>query len=238
MNRQVPWLRVFVEGVVIVGSILLAFGLQAWWDGVQARATERSYLLSLGEEFRQARPQPMRERSIRYVAALIDQTQGERLAEPDSLYRWTTGLSQQIEFDPPRAVFDDLVSAGATQLIRSDSLRRAFARYSSRLAALRDADAQAWATWEQRIQPFLEGRVPRLERLRNGGFGAAPDLGVPFGPSRHAAQWEEVLRSAGFEDMLVERWMRLRLAKRRYDDIVELSEETLRLIAKELEDLG
>jgi len=26
---QIPWLRVFVEGVVIVGSILLAFGIEA-----------------------------------------------------------------------------------------------------------------------------------------------------------------------------------------------------------------
>ena len=28
MKPQIPWLRVFVEGVVIVGSILLAFGLR------------------------------------------------------------------------------------------------------------------------------------------------------------------------------------------------------------------
>ena len=27
MTPQIPWLRVFVEGVVIVGSILLAFGI-------------------------------------------------------------------------------------------------------------------------------------------------------------------------------------------------------------------
>ena len=32
MTRSIPWLRVFVEGVVIVGSILLAFGIDAWWD--------------------------------------------------------------------------------------------------------------------------------------------------------------------------------------------------------------
>ncbi len=31
MKAQIPWLRVFVEGMVIVGSILLAFGL-AWRD--------------------------------------------------------------------------------------------------------------------------------------------------------------------------------------------------------------
>ena len=30
MTRQIPWLRVFVEGVVIVGSILLALG---WMNG-------------------------------------------------------------------------------------------------------------------------------------------------------------------------------------------------------------
>ncbi len=35
MTRQIRWLRVLVEGVVIVGSILLAFGIQAWWDGRQ-----------------------------------------------------------------------------------------------------------------------------------------------------------------------------------------------------------
>ncbi len=43
MSKQVPWLRVFVEGVVIVGSILLAFGIDAWWDGVQERALELDY---------------------------------------------------------------------------------------------------------------------------------------------------------------------------------------------------
>ena len=30
LRALIPWLRVFVEGVVIVGSILLAFGIEAW----------------------------------------------------------------------------------------------------------------------------------------------------------------------------------------------------------------
>ncbi len=47
MKPQIPWLRVFVEGVVIVGSILLAFGLQAWWEGRQERAEERQALEAL-----------------------------------------------------------------------------------------------------------------------------------------------------------------------------------------------
>jgi hypothetical protein len=33
-----------VEGVVIVGSILLAFGIEAWWEGVQERTQEREII--------------------------------------------------------------------------------------------------------------------------------------------------------------------------------------------------
>ena len=49
-NRTVPWLRVLVEGVVIVGSILLAFGLQAWWEGLQEDARASEYMTALLEE--------------------------------------------------------------------------------------------------------------------------------------------------------------------------------------------
>ena len=48
----IPWLRVFVEGVVIVGSILLAFGIDAWWEGRQERAEEQQLLTNLQQELR------------------------------------------------------------------------------------------------------------------------------------------------------------------------------------------
>jgi len=46
LSRQVPWPRILAEGVAIVVSILLAFGIQAWWDGRQL-AEERAQHLSL-----------------------------------------------------------------------------------------------------------------------------------------------------------------------------------------------
>ena len=51
MTKQIPWLRVSVEGVVIVLSILLAFGIDAWWDGVQERTAEQSVLRGLVIDF-------------------------------------------------------------------------------------------------------------------------------------------------------------------------------------------
>ncbi len=49
--HKVPWLRVFVEGAVIVGSILLAFGIDAWWEERQERKEERVALEALRQEF-------------------------------------------------------------------------------------------------------------------------------------------------------------------------------------------
>ena len=50
MTRQIPWLRVFVEGVVIVGSILLVFGIDAWWEGNQDSQLEDRYLERLATD--------------------------------------------------------------------------------------------------------------------------------------------------------------------------------------------
>jgi hypothetical protein len=40
LTRQILWLRVFAEGVVIVGSILLAFGIGLWWEGSSYKQRE------------------------------------------------------------------------------------------------------------------------------------------------------------------------------------------------------
>lgn len=242
MRPSIPWARVLIEGLVIVVSILLAFGIDAWWDELQERERERGYLVALRGEFAVTREQqaaPLssaRARTMHAAEALIAQAQGAPRAPDDSLYWWMSGLSQQLEFDPPRAVLDDLVSSGETHLIASDSLRLALAFYTAQLEQLRHADQQAWSTWEQRIQPFLEARVPRVDRLRRGTFGAA--LGeLPFGPSPHPVDWTDLFGQRDFESMLAERWMRLSIAAQRFDAVLRTTDAIVRLTDRRLEDL-
>jgi len=45
--KQIPLLRILAEGAVIVVSILLAFGIDAWWGGYQLRQDERALLHEL-----------------------------------------------------------------------------------------------------------------------------------------------------------------------------------------------
>ena len=47
----VPWKRIDVEATAIVGSILLAFGIQAWWDERLERIDEAEQLARLHTEF-------------------------------------------------------------------------------------------------------------------------------------------------------------------------------------------
>ncbi|MDH3424629.1 MAG: hypothetical protein OEN00_16655 [Gemmatimonadota bacterium] len=47
MTQRISRSRVLAEGAVIVLSILLAFGIDAWWEGRQERAEELAALSAL-----------------------------------------------------------------------------------------------------------------------------------------------------------------------------------------------
>jgi len=49
-EQQLPWKRLSAEAAAIVGSILLAFWIDAWWEERQDRAEEREVLLALRAE--------------------------------------------------------------------------------------------------------------------------------------------------------------------------------------------
>ena len=49
--QEIPWKRIFVEGIAVVASILLAFGIDAWWDERLERSNEQALLTRLSTEF-------------------------------------------------------------------------------------------------------------------------------------------------------------------------------------------
>jgi len=52
--QQIPWPRIFAEGAAIIVSILLAFWIQAWWEGLQRQEDERVFLRSMLDDLRRA----------------------------------------------------------------------------------------------------------------------------------------------------------------------------------------
>jgi len=57
MNRaaDIPWKRLVAEAAAIVGSILLAFWIDAWWDDRSDVKMERALLSALLQDFETAK---------------------------------------------------------------------------------------------------------------------------------------------------------------------------------------
>jgi len=56
-RKDINWPRIFAEGTAIVISILLAFTIDAWWQGRQDAALARAQIQSLADEIREGRNQ-------------------------------------------------------------------------------------------------------------------------------------------------------------------------------------
>jgi hypothetical protein len=139
MNPPRPWLRIIVEGVVIVGSILLAFGIDAWWDGEQDRRAASEYVVRLTSDLQEdisrwqeqsvnnARKQESLARVLEWVRA-DDQTleSGARLLDD---FTTSTHLAYgEVAIQSQRSTFDELISTGGLRSL-SPLLRELLLNY-------------------------------------------------------------------------------------------------------------
>ena len=80
-NRSIPWLRICAESVAIVGSILLAFAIDAWWDErlerrLEAQQLERQHL-ELATNIERIDELLISARIVSTGLAIISQIEGE-----------------------------------------------------------------------------------------------------------------------------------------------------------------
>ncbi len=138
MTRQIPWLRVFVEGVVIVGSILLAFGIQAWWDGVQEGEEVRQDLVSVSLELMENRERIMFHVDLmdrmasagEAVVELMESDPATSVTNMQDTLAWL-GTNPAATLDASFGALEALIASGRLNLVADPDLRL-------RLAGLRD----------------------------------------------------------------------------------------------------
>lgn len=81
-SKTIRWQRVLLESIVIVGSILLAFGIDAAWDRLQEREDEAEFLAALTRDMRAnqaeaARVTDLEKRSSAALDAFLAATPGD-----------------------------------------------------------------------------------------------------------------------------------------------------------------
>ena len=126
---------------MIVGSILLAFGIDAWWDDVQQDRSEEAVLASLLEEFEANRAEfdlvGDRHEFI-YESGLAVLRVGYGLSEPDSGFvtqaEWV--WSYELRLDVATRALDSYLASNDVALIASTDLRSRIADFQSSLDGL------------------------------------------------------------------------------------------------------
>ncbi|MDH3734117.1 MAG: hypothetical protein OEU54_11310 [Gemmatimonadota bacterium] len=176
--RRLPWLRILVEGFVIVGSILLAFGIEAWWQGQGEREEERDGLEILLRDLSATASQLAELQDFAqegtnaalgaYAALSGDLATLDRGTVSDQLIRSLARLTMQL----PRAGYSDLLSTGTLGLIRDRSLRDAIVQFYEQAERLE-------TVFEKNTAVYLDGHLQEV--LIRGGLLVLRPTGVGTG---------------------------------------------------------
>ncbi len=182
---------------MIIVSILLAFGIDAWWDASRERAEERQALEALARDFRAA--SALLDRQFLLTDSIVAAT--ETILEwtgpsadsryADSLAVLLPTVSRLPGFEPPSGTLDALLGSGDLRLIESDSLRAALASFPSRLAGMHRTERFGSDVQFGDYFPYVNERIP-MRLFGRGGDGRA----------RFPADVSGLLRSLEFENQL------------------------------------
>ena len=178
-DRQIPWARIFIEGVVIVGSILLAFGIQAAWDERQERRAEAEYLLAIQGELEEnldAVGDNLRVSEMGYEALqraerllLSEGYADSAVAFVESLVRGSSGSGG------PRlstAVFEELTSSGRIVVIEDLTIRRRVLQVYAQVAVNIQRSDRRTDDIDSRLSSLIAGHVPPGIIQRSEIFGS------------------------------------------------------------------
>jgi hypothetical protein len=168
MSDPVRWKRALIEGMVIVGSILLAFGIDAGWDARDEASRRSAVIEGLRSDFATARADLDRVTAFHLegrqaAEALMRIGAGGRPLSEDLSSRVDSlfgGLAGTASFDPPLGTLEALINSGDLDLLDDPGLAVELTRFQGEVVDL------------DREQRFARENLIRLfEYLGSEGIG-------------------------------------------------------------------
>jgi hypothetical protein len=138
-----------VEGAVIVVSILLAFGIDTWWDARQARSANAVLIEALWVDFRTTSDRldvviGETEDVLARGRAYLDLAGARHGLSADSVRFLSSGVFYRVALRPATAALDGAITTGRLASIQSEALASAIADFTASLERFEQlADAMA-----------------------------------------------------------------------------------------------
>ena len=165
------------EGLVVIVSILIAFGLDAWWDGWRAQ-------VDLGEDLANVREEILANLEALELHLLMQRTAvgsvvelaeravaaapGETIEVPDTVL--LAALVHVPTYDPSTGAVDALIARGGLSQIEDRSLQDILTGFRTAVLDLREDELEARRIAHEEVLPLLvpETEMEGLEDVRRG----------------------------------------------------------------------
>jgi hypothetical protein len=160
-STRIQWRRLLAESVAVVLSILLAFAIDAWWDGRQEAGREQDLLAGLRTDFESSRPGLERrlilaQRMAEGNASLLDRIQDRGTARevvvPDSLVLAILGGPT---YEPATNTLDAALASGEIELLETAELRTELANWRRLLSDTREDELEVRRVTNEQLVPEL-----------------------------------------------------------------------------------
>lgn len=155
---RIAWRRLATEGIVIVVSILLAFAIDAAWDGYQEEQRVDEYVVALRGEFEEARLEMAEQLGDRtYQLAAVDSllTAVRTGNRSTRLWDWVRQLRAVYVFGPSQPAYEALANSSGLELLIAPSLRLSLLRYGQAKDFLEVLSERESALWQDLMAPYL-----------------------------------------------------------------------------------
>jgi len=208
LTRQIQWPRIVTEGIAIVASILLAFGIQAWWETRQDRSLELDTLERLDTQLSaidsvlsdyQTRQLDAVE-ACEVLLSLVGPSGSSDLAA-DSIATLIAKIRVPYTVAPPTGTMTALESSGQLATLSNQQLLSDLANWRALLQDHQEDEARLGEMIASNLDPFLLTHASLVEIGMQHPF---PHLAGSV-PGAFPVDIRELLRSRIFENLVEDR---------------------------------
>lgn len=232
---SIPWNRIFVEGIAIIASILIAFAIDAWWDNRQESASEVRDLIRVSAEL-ESNSERIQDKlqtivaSIRATSTFIS-WMGPKPADIDEETlneQWGTLYGIGF-FSLHRSAALDYLARGRTDTVRNLEVRQSISEWYSAGTALEEQYGRL-RTAHANISAYLQDAIPFLHTISaNAVMAGHPSSRFPF-------EQTGFLADPRLESRLALFLIRLEFVEEQAVELLETQTELVALIHKTIEE--
>jgi hypothetical protein len=166
-NRQIPWPRILAEGFAIVVSILLAFGIQAWWEGRADEQRRLALTSGLSADFdvaarRFARQEQMYGRVVESAETLLNYAEAGGVPDEDRTHVdsvFSNLFYSMATFDPPTGTVEAILNSGGLDLFDDERLVSELTGWNSLLEDYKTRETNVTEHFHGTLYPYLVDRL-------------------------------------------------------------------------------